>query len=161
MAWAGAVIGLAGGLVSAQGTRQAGRDAEAAFNVNAQIARENADLAREAADDDILSLERLAYRTEGGIRAGYGASGVSATSGSAMDVLADSMAQAALDQNRRRYQGELEARDFMNQARTGQAAGSAARTAGNYGAAAQVLSSVGTAARQYFGDEPPPNLYRR
>lgn len=150
MAWAGAVIGLVGGLVQAQGAKQAGRDAEKAFNVNAQIARENADLAREAADDDILSLKRLAYRTEGGIRAGYGASGVASTSGSAMDVLADSMAQAALDQNRRRYQGDLEARDFMNQARTGQAAGNAARTAGNYGAAGQVLSSVGQAASSLY-----------
>lgn len=156
MAWAGAVIGLAGGLMQAQGTRQAGRDAEAAFNINAQIARENADLAREAADDDILSLKRLAYRTEGGIRAGYGASGVSSTSGSAMDVLADSMAQAALDQNRRRYQGELEARDFMNQARTGQAAGKAARTAGNYGAAGQVLSSVGTAVSSIYKTSQQP-----
>lgn len=150
MAWAGLVLGLIGTGVSAGGTAASGRKAQKAFNLNAGIATENAQLAREAAIDDILSLKRTAYRTEGGIKAGYGASGVSATSGSAMDVLADSMAQAALDQNRRKYQGELEARDFMNQARTGQASGKAARTAGGYGAAGQVLSSVGQAANSLY-----------
>lgn len=146
MSWAGAVIALVGGLASASGEASAGRKAKKAFNLNAQIATENAQLAREAAADDILSLKRTAYKTEGGIRAGYGASGVSASSGSAMDVLADSMAQATLDQNRRKYQGELEARDFENRARTEQAAGKAAFTASQYSAAGQVLSSVGSAA---------------
>lgn len=143
MAWAGAVIGLIGGLVSASGKGAEGRKAEKAFNINARIAEENAGLAREAAADDILSLKRTAYKTEGGIRAGYGASGVSASSGSALDVLADSMAQAALDQNRRRLQGELEARDYLMQAATGRSSGAAARRGGSYGAAGQALSTVG------------------
>jgi hypothetical protein len=149
MAWAGAVIGLIGGLVSASGKGAEGRKAEKEFNINARIAEENAQLARDAAADDILSLKRTAYKTEGGIRAGYGASGVSAGSGSALDVLADSMSQAVLDQNRRKLQGELEARDFINQAASGRRYGRAARTGGNYGAAGQALSSVG----QYYSSK--------
>lgn len=150
MAWAGAVISLVGGLVSASGTAAAGRKAQKAYNFNAAIATENAAEARRAADDDILSLKRTAYKTEGGIRAGYGASGVSGGSGSALDVLADSIAQAALDQNRRKHRGELEARDFMNQARQGIAAGRAARTGAEYGAAGQALSSTGQAASSLY-----------
>lgn len=150
MALFGAIVGLAGGLFGAAGAQKEGRAAKRAFDLNAAIATENARLARDAAADDILSLKRTAYRTEGGIRAGYSASGVSAGSGSALDVLADSMSQAALDQNRRKYQGELEARDFTNQARTGQAAGRAARTGAQYGAAGQVLSSVGQFAGQMY-----------
>ena len=154
MAWVGAVVSLVGGLVSASGEASAGRKAEKAFDLNAGIATENAQLAREAAIEDILSLKRTAYKTEGGIRAGYGASGVSATSGSAMDVLADSISQATLDENRRKYQGELEARDFENQARTGRAAGSAALTASQYRAAGQVLSSTGSAVSSLYKPAP-------
>lgn len=150
MAWVGAVIGLVGAIVQGSGKAAEGRKAQKAFNLNASIATENAQLAREAADSDILSLKRTAYKTEGGIRAGYGASGVSGGSGSALDVLADSVSQATFDQNRRKYQGELEARDFMNKATAGQAAGSAARTGATYGAAGQVLSSVGNTASSLY-----------
>lgn len=150
MSWAGALITLIGGAVQAGGEVSAGRKAKKAFDLNARIATGNAKIAREAAAEDVLSLKRIAYRTEGGIRAGYGASGVSATSGSTMDVLADSMAQATLDQNRRKYQGELEAIDFENQARTGRAAGSAARSAARYGAAGQFLSSAGRATSDLY-----------
>lgn len=148
MAWVGAVLSLVGAGVKASGEASAGRKAKKAFNLNAQIATENAELAREAAIDDVLSLKRTAYKTEGGIRASYGAAGVSASSGSVMDVLADTVTQAALDQNRRKYQGELEARDFMNQARTGQASGKAAYTGAMYSAAGSVLSGVGSFASQ-------------
>lgn len=154
MAWVAPLITLVGAGVKASGDASAGRKTKKAFNLNAQIATENADLAQEAAIDDILSLKRTAYKTEGGIRASYGAAGVSASSGSVMDVLQDSITQAALDQNRRKYQGELEARDFMNQARTGQAAGKAAYTGAMYGAAGSVLSGVGDASRQYWGKAP-------
>lgn len=150
MAWVGAVVSLVGGLVSASGTTAAGRKAKKAFNLNAAIATENAAEARRAADDDILSLKRIAYKTEGGIRAGYGASGVSSSSGSVMDVLADSVAQATLDQNRRKHQGEREALDFENQARTGQAAGRAAYQGARYSAAGTALSSTGQAASSLY-----------
>lgn len=154
MAWAGAVVSLIGGLVSASGKASEGRKAQKAFNLNAAISTENAQLAREAADEDILSLKRTAYKTEGGIRAGYGASGVSGGSGSSLDVLADSMAQATLDQNRRKYQGELEARDFMNQAAQGISSGRSARVAGEYAAAGQVLSSTGSAVSSMYKPAP-------
>lgn len=144
MAWVAPVVSLVGGLVGAGGTAKAGRAQKRAFNINAGIATENARLAREAAAADVLSLKRAGYRAEGGIRAGYGASGVSAASGSALDVLADSIQQAALDQNRRKYQGELEAKDFENQAATGRSSGNAASQAATYSAAGQVLSSVGS-----------------
>ncbi|MCR4332515.1 MAG: hypothetical protein NUV34_07430, partial [Sulfuricaulis sp.] len=53
--------------------------------------------------------------------------------------------------NRRRLQGELEARDYLMQAATGRSSGRAARRGGNYGAAGDALSGAGTASSQYFG----------
>ena len=143
MAWAGAVVSLIGGAKSASGQRRSGRDAQAAYNMNAAISNQNAVRAKESADQDILSLKRNAYQVIGAQRAAYAASGVSGTSGSALDILADSASQAVLDQQRRAYHGELEAQDFRNQAAMGIAAGISTRRGADASASGQLLSSVG------------------
>ncbi len=154
MAWFGALVMLAGAGVSASGTAASGRKAKKAYLLNAAIQTKNAERAREAADFDILSLKRQATRTIGAQRAAFGASGVSGSSGSALDLLADSMAQATLDQQRRKYQGELEAQDYMNQAAMGISTGKATQLASQYSAAGQVLSGVASAASSLYKPSP-------
>jgi len=155
MAWFGALVMLAGTGVSASGTAAAGRKAKKAYLLNAAIQTKNAERAREAADFDILSLKRQATRTIGAQRAAFGASGVSGSSGSALDLLADSMTQATLDQQRRKYQGELEAEDYMNQAALGIRTGKAVQVASQYSAAGQVLSGVASAANSLYKPSTP------
>lgn len=143
MAWFGALLGLGGAIVSGAGQAKAGRKQKRAFGLNAAIEEQNAVRAIEAADADILSLKREAARAIGAQRAGFGASGVSSSSGSAMDLLADSTSQAVLDQQRRKYAGELKAETHRNNARAGIASGKAAVESSGYGAAATLLQGVG------------------
>jgi hypothetical protein len=150
MAWAGAVIGLVGNLTSASGSAKAGREGAAAYNFNAAINDQNAVRAREAADADILSLQKDEYRALGSQRAGYGAAGVAASSGSVLDVIADTTARAALDQQRRRYAGDLAAQDQMNQAGINRINARSVRRGGQAAASAQVLAGVGSAVNSLY-----------
>ena len=152
MAWAGAVISLIGGAVGASGQREAGEAGGKAYDFNATINEQNAVRAREAADAYILSQKRDATRAVGAQQAGYAASGVSGGSGSALDVLADSTTQALLDQHRRKYQGELEYQDQMNQAKVNRMNARTVRKGGQAAAAATVLGAVGSAASRVKTD---------
>lgn len=143
MAWFGVILSLAGAGVSAAGQAKAGRRAKRAFGVNAAIEEQNAVRAIEAADEDIKDIEEQEFRVLGAQRAGYGAAGVAASSGSALDVLADTVRRATLDQNRRKYAGELQAETHRNNARAGIASGKAAVESSGYGAAATLLQGVG------------------
>lgn len=148
MAAVGAVAGIFSGAAGAGGAAKAGKAAAGAYEFNAQINDANAKRAREAAVADILSLKRAAFRTIGEQRAGYGASGVAMDSGSALDVLADSTSQAILDQQRRKYQGELEAVDQLNQATIARHNAKIAKAGGQAVGAASLLSGIGSAASQ-------------
>lgn len=114
--WLGTMFtGMSTGL-SAEGTMLSAEAEADALKYNAGVKEQNARLAREQAQADSLQIERALYKAQGGQRAGYGASGVSGESGSALDVLADTTAQGVLDVQRRKYAGELEATGFENEA---------------------------------------------
>lgn len=148
MAVVGAIAGILGGAAGAGGSAKAGKAAAGAYEYNAQVAEQNAVRAREAAAMDVISLKRSAAQIIGEQRAGYGASGVVTGTGSALDVLADSTYQAVLDQQKRLYQGELEAQDQRNQATIARHNSKIAKSGGQGVAAAQVLGAVGNAASQ-------------
>lgn len=150
MAWFGAILGLVGAGVSAQGQAKAGRRAKRAFGINAAIEEQNAQRALEAADEDIRDIKEQESRILGAQRAGYGASGVSASSGSAMDIYADTIRRSTLDQNRRKVAGELEAQTHRNAAARGIAAGRAEVEATSYGAAATLLSGASQATSSLY-----------
>jgi hypothetical protein len=91
--------------------------------INAERARKEADLIRRQTELRIDSVRRIASQTEGSQRAMYGASGVQAGSGSAVDVYKDTATQAALDVEIIRMEGdtkviatEQKAQDYMNEA---------------------------------------------
>lgn len=150
MAWFGAILGLAGAGVSAAGQAKAGRRAKRAFGINAAIEEQNAVRALEAADADIKDIKEQEFRVLGAQRAGYGAAGVTASSGSAMDILADTVRRSTLDQQRRKYAGELQAETHRNNARAGISSGAAALEASQYGAAATLLSGASQAATSLY-----------
>ena len=77
---------------------------------NRQIADRNARMALDQAEVDKESARRQGRRQLGAIRAAYGASGFE-LAGSPLDVLEDSAAELALDQEKILYEGRLEALD--------------------------------------------------
>jgi hypothetical protein len=108
------VKGAETGLSLLANTRDAS-NASLAGEYNAQVAEENArrqemdaDFIRRRTEFQIDAIRRNAGQLEGTQRAGYGASGVSVASGSAVDVLKDTAAQAALDVEIIHMQGEAQ-----------------------------------------------------
>lgn len=81
---------------------------------------------------------RHARRVQGQLRANIGANGIT-LEGSALDVMENSAANAALDRQRLLYAGELKAIGFESTAALDRSAGDAAQTAGYMGAASSLL----------------------
>jgi len=123
-------------------------DAETAANMRAakfnSAEAERAALLNEQQARDALDrgeYERARYmrnfRQEQGVRtADMGASGLDVNSGSALDILADSAATAALDAKMIRHNAENEAFGFREQARTRHAQAMQERNAARYSAQA-------------------------
>src|SRR4051812_34066134 len=104
----------AGAAVSAIGAIQQGRAAKAAANYNAQIASQNAGLARQEAATLEEQQARENYLRLGAIHAAAGKNGGVANEGSVLDVIADVAAQGEFQKQQIRLGGELKARDFNN-----------------------------------------------
>lgn len=105
---------MASAAISAVGAIQQGRAAKAASEFNATVAAQNADIARQNAQDRATQIERENYLRLGAIRASAGKSGGVANEGSVLDVLGDVAAQGELERQQALYEGELQARGFMN-----------------------------------------------
>ena len=84
---------------------------------NASIQRQNARAAKEQAAAREEQLRRDRARRIGTIRAQIGAQG-GTIEGSPLDILADEAAEAELDARLVRFGGQVQARDFRNQARS-------------------------------------------
>lgn len=105
-------------------------DAEAAADeYNATIALKNSVYAGYEKDVALAELDRTAYRLNGSLIAGYGASGVSSNSGSALDVLADSTASAARDRLNTTFNYNIQVENYTDQAKLDNAAANNARAA--------------------------------
>jgi hypothetical protein len=106
----------AGGLIERQAIAQQNDAIAKAAEYNASIALRNAEIAKfqgQIAEED---QARLATKTLGSARAAYGASGVTAASGSAIDVLAESAANAARDHYMIKYNTNLKVQSLNDQA---------------------------------------------
>lgn len=148
-ATAGIVMG-AGAALKAYGTYQSGKADAQAAEFNRELSLENAQIAREQTQAELVSLRRRQYRELGTIRAATGASGI-VMDGSALDVLEFSVAEATLDAQRLKYQGELRARGYMNDAELYGREADAAMTRARYGAASELLMGASNMADYYAG----------
>lgn len=83
---------------------------------NAAINMQNAELARQQGLVQAENQARDAKRTVGSMVANYGASGVQTDVGSPLDVLADSARMATLDNLTIKYNAEMQARSYEQQA---------------------------------------------
>lgn len=120
-------------IFNARGSRimaQGYRDSAASYSAAAKFAKENADITRESTKLQTESADRAIYKTIGGQAADVAGAGF-ASSGSALDILADSEAQGKLTLDLIAKQGEINVNGYEMQAKMyrGQAAMATAQAA--------------------------------
>jgi len=139
MATYGAAIGAG---VSAIGMISNGINQSNTADYNAQVASQNAEIARQQGVAAQTAQAQQAKQKIGLMIASYGSSGVSGDAGSPLDILGQSAAQAKLDNLNIGYNANLKATGFDNTATLDKAQGDNALTSG-------ILSAVGQGASGY------------
>ena len=127
-------------VVGAVSAIQQGKAAKAADDFNANIASQNAQIARADAAAQAVQADREQYMRFGAIRAAQGKAGGAAGAGSVLDVLADNAMQGELERQNIIYQGEQRARGYSNTASLDTFAGKNAQTSGYMKAGTELLS---------------------
>lgn len=143
---AAAALPVVGGLVGAAGAESAANAKANADYYNANIANQNAAMVENQTTEEVRRNKVFATQVIGAQRANYGASGVSSTSGSALDVLQSSAKTAALDALTIQHNGDMKAWAYRSGASLDMMNASAAKTAGDYGAASEILGGATGAA---------------
>jgi hypothetical protein len=120
-----------------------GMEAEAGqYNIAAHTAETNVDLARESETIQQYQAQRKTNAVIGAQEAAIGASGFS-ESGSALDLLRDSVTQGHLTQSMIGVQGEVNAASYQQQAQSAKAEAAAAGTAATGDFIGSALKGVG------------------
>lgn len=133
-----------GGIVGAIGSIQQGNAAKEAAEYNAFLADRNAILVEKQTAEEERRLRVQSRKELGGMRAGYGASGVTSEA-SVADIMEESAATAELDALTLRYGGQMQAQAYRETAGIERRAGANAQKAGYMNAASSLLLSGGRA----------------
>ena len=140
------IISIIGTVVGVVGQVIGGMNAQKASDYNAQVATQNAMIARNNAEYQAMQQQRAARIKIGAAEANYGASGIT-NEGSPLDVLEESARNAELDAQVLRYQGSIRAAGFTDQANLDTMEGQSDLTTGifrGFGAAASGASDFFT-----------------
>ena len=137
--------------LGAVGAISQGAQTAATLRYQAQVQRNNADEALTAASLNANRQSIQAAKLIGAAKAGYGASGVSADSGSVMSVIAASAANAELDRQNILYGGEIRSINSMNQAHMDEIGATSAVNASYLNAATNLLTVGGQMYSQNMG----------
>lgn len=140
-------IALVSGGVKAFGSILGGEGNAQAAEYNAAIARQNAAIAREQGVAAADAQWRNAERTIGAMKASFGASGIQSDNGSPLEAIMDSARMATLDNLTTKYNYELKAVGFENQATLEGMKAKTSRTSGVLNA----FASMGQAYSMYKG----------
>jgi hypothetical protein len=124
----------AGTLLNVSSSLQRGQSAAQAAEFNMMAGDQNARLAEKQGLEDAAQIRLIARKNIGAGRAAIGASGITAESGSAMDVLQESAAMGEMDALRAKHSADMKAWSYRVGARQEMMQGEAARTAGTMGA---------------------------
>lgn len=134
------VLQAVGTVVSVISALSQGSAAKQAADYNARVNLQNAEIARADAAAQAVQADREMRLRLGTIRANQGASGGTADSGSALEVLGDVAAQSELEKQNILYRGELAARGYTNTASLDTYSGSVAQRAGYLRAGTELLA---------------------
>lgn len=144
---------VVGTLISGAGAIYSANAQKAEARYSRQIAERNATIVQQQAAVSEAAARRDGRRAIGKIQAGYGASGVVGNEGSPLDVLENSATEAELDALTIRYNGELGAMGYKDDARLATMRGRAAGTEGAFRAGSALLSGA-TAYGEYQSQRP-------
>lgn len=135
------IAAVAGALTSGYGAYLQGQEQAAAYKYQAQVAAQNALIARQQGDFDASRLAVYANQKIGSQISGYAASGVETTSGSALSVLRASASSAELDRLNILHGADIKAISFENQASVDNIAADNSKIAGDLGLASGALNA--------------------
>lgn len=136
------IFGAIGTGVQVLGTLQAGREAEARANYEAEVQEQQADEAYAASQRDAAETYRKGRIMLGDQRAAIAASGGSLTDPSVIDIMGDTAAEIDLAARTDIYKGEQQARGYNDAAVNSRATGRSARSASFIGAAGGLFSGI-------------------
>ncbi len=165
-----AVLGTAGAGLTAGGLWEGGQATANAATYSAQVAANNAEIARQNAKYAVESGNAQAYatalkgaNTAGKIKAGQAASGVDVNSGSAADVQQSQREGDVLDTETVLNRGDLQAYGYRTQgagyqaeAQLEEAKAEQAPIGADLGAAGSLLSGASGVAGKWGATQPPP-----
>lgn len=144
-------VAALGALISAYATYQQGQVQAAQQRYAAKVARNEAQAARNAADIAARNAEERHKRVLAAQRARYGAAGVVSTEGTPLIVQLASAEEAALEEARIRYGGEVKAGGHEAERRLRVYQAKAAEQGAYIGAATSAGSSLLGVASSYRG----------
>ena len=149
MAAAFPIMMMTGAAVSAAGAIQQANQAKSAALYNATLKERDAGLALQQADRESQQVRWASARAQGGLVAGYGASGVATDTGSPLDVLAMSASQAKLDEETVLWNGKLKATGFMSGAALDRSQAKNVEQQGQLSAASYLIGGIGQSGYAY------------
>lgn len=133
-------IGLIGGVISAVGAIQGAMVQQATAEYNAEVAQNTASAISAQTYNEITDKRRENRRQLGVIRAAYGQNNLS-LAGSPLDVLEDTTVEQEYDVAKIKYQGEVKAQGYRDQAELFKMEAKTAPMEGFIGAATALLGS--------------------
>ena len=152
--YVGAISAVVGVGMQAYGQYQAGQQAKIGGAANASIYEQEAEVTKQnAVLNEARQRKDLRYSV-GTMNALYGKSGVSVNTGSPLDAVADSIANAELEIAIGKYNSLADEKMKMSQARLSRAYGADAARTANLQASGTLLQGVGTAASRFSKEIP-------
>lgn len=138
---------MVGGIgLSAFGQVQAGRQAEATANYNAQLQERQAQANEQRASIASGRQASEAARKMSSLRASMGAAGVKETSGTPLAILGEQARESSLENLTIGYEGQIGAEQKRQEAAMTRTQGRSRRTAANIGAGSTLLTGFGNMA---------------
>jgi len=141
------IVALVGGVATGVGEASKRKGIRQINAVNAQRLEKQAQDVEQQTEEDLVLLRQQLTRVVGEQRAGWGASGLSGDSGSALDVLSASVTASINDRRRRAEAGARQAEDLRYAAKVGDLTASAEISASKIAGASAVASGAGQAAQ--------------
>jgi flagellar capping protein FliD len=155
MVYVGAIAAIAGVGISAYGMYSQGQSAKKAGEANATLYEQEAAVSQQnAVLTEAQQRKQLRYDV-GTMRGGYAKAGVSVSTGSPLDAIADSIANAELDIQINKYNAKATEEYKKSQARLSRVYGADAARTANMQATGTLLQGVGSTASR-FGNERTP-----
>lgn len=146
-----AVVAIVSAVVTAYSAVRAGQAQSAAAKYNEQIAQQNQNAAAQQGAAAEAAQKQQQQRQLGLMAANYGASGVDPTTGSPLDVFADTVQQNTLNNLSTKYNYQLKGLGYGDQAELDSAQASNATTSGYLNAAGDLASGASKAYGIQYG----------